>query len=295
MRILLPILLFLSAYDLAEARNRVVMVTAFEPYRGREENGSQKAAEALLQMRPGDSIEYKLCLLPVEYERATEKALDCYQKMDPKPNLVISTGESGCSVRLEVRAHNVEGDPGVSDSSGVQRSSRAIDPDAPAHELLTLPVDAIYCGGYVSEIGPPQEPSVSPGYFVCNATAYRLARFFKNRRIPYGFVHVPEASCGYNYRDTARRLHDIAKVSIRVLSIPDTSFSIDGGSLSPERGVPVPTGPIPRVTSACREQVRGQIRSLLDRERRALELTRSRPGSTPASGSKIQNSGNRPD
>lgn len=271
MRIFLILLLFALSPQ-AHAK-RIVMLTGFEPFGGRPVNSSAQSIEVLAASGLGerDGIEYKVCILPVEYDKAAKKAQECYEQI--KPNMVISTGEGDCNVRLELRAHNYDDTPGFADNGGVVRESTPIERGAPAHELLTLPVPDLYCTG-MAEMGPPLSTSISPGYYVCNNTAYHMARFLKPKQIPFGFVHVPVGdACRVNPGDTANRLHTIVRTSLRALSVPTTIFAQPGGALAPN---PVDSAhlqnvPLPNVTPGCRQRVISQNRLALEREREMRE------------------------
>lgn len=205
--------LALMAAGPAEAK-KLVLLTAFEPFGGRAQNGSELVAREL-DGRTIDGVEYKVCLLPVEYDRAASVAKACYEKMPTPPDLVLSTGEGDCSVRVETRAHNLDDTPFFSDNAGEQRENMVIELGAPEHEPLMLPAEAMVCAsGSLSK--PVVRTSVSPGYFVCNATAYRLARYFNPKKVPFGFVHLPTANCGVHPQRTSGIVHRMAAEALRL-------------------------------------------------------------------------------
>lgn len=203
---MLVLLLFAS---LAFARE-TVLITAFEPFGGRKENNSALVAKELAANFAKD-WDYKICVLPVEYDRAAVEAKKCFEALGNKPALVLSTGEGDCTVRAEIRAHNLDDTPGFPDNGGLIREKHVIEAGAPPHQPLTLPVPAMVCAAKAAG-KPVVRASVSPGYFVCNATAFRLARYFAPKAMPFGFVHLPVAGdCGSSPRQGAEALHKMVK------------------------------------------------------------------------------------
>lgn len=170
---------------------RKIMLTAFEPFGGRTINSSLIAAQTLARNHTRDGIEYEVCVLPVEYDNAARAARACHARMNPKPDMVVSLGEGGESVDLETRAWNYDDTAGFADNAGSIRENRTIDVNTTPFELLTLPAAEMFCAADAIRIGPPVNASTSPGYYVCNNTAYHLARYFKPQNVPYGFIHVP--------------------------------------------------------------------------------------------------------
>lgn len=174
---------------------RRVLVTAFQPFDGRPENNSTRIA-ALLENHPAlpPDVEVVLCSLPVEYDRGAVTALACLEAMGEKPELVLSLGESGCSMELETAALNEDDVPGFPDNAGVVRSNQPIVAGEPERKGFDLPVQAMYCA-----LSPAQRKTVNISNsmnYVCNNTAYRLASALRGSGMEYGFVHVPTIQCG---------------------------------------------------------------------------------------------------
>lgn len=207
-----------------------VLVTAFEPFGGRDVNNSARIAEALKNAKAvyGPDVEIELCILPVVYDEGAAKAKACYERMMPKPDAVISLGEAGCDLRLETAAHNDDDTPGFPDNAGNIREGKPILADGPKSIGFDLPVQQMFCA---LDAGAQDAADVSktPGGFVCNNTAYHLANFFQGTGVRYGFIHVPAASCSDEAADPAangRRLagmirgmaeHDTGDVSTDVV------------------------------------------------------------------------------
>lgn len=186
--------LFPTAQGAAPA---LILVTAFEPFGGSKDNGSQIIAARLKQSeREFLKRGFRLvtCVLPVEYDRGATAAQACYRALGEKPFVVVSLGEAACDVRLESRFHNLDHTPRFADNAGVIRENHVIDPRAPAEVPTALPLPSMFCAK--SPVDPVDaRPSQSPGNYVCNGTAFRLQRFFAKENIPYGFIHVPNSGC----------------------------------------------------------------------------------------------------
>lgn len=196
------------------------MITSFEPFGTRQLNGSHEAAKALQAFNTPieEGVEYVICQLPVEYDKASAKAKECYEQMNPKPDMVMSLGEGGCDIRLETRAMNFDNTPGQADNGGAVRIESNINSNATPYEIFNLPVADMFCSTEVS-VGPPHRASTSAGYYVCNNTAYNLARYFKPLGVPYGFVHVPVTeSCPYSTPQTvAEKINRMTNAALSVI------------------------------------------------------------------------------
>ena len=249
------------AQGLSCRTSKKVMITAFEPFGGHSRNGSAMVAETLVSLNQNQNcIEYDYCLLPVEYENGSSRAIDCFKKMRVKPDLVISMGEGGCEINLETGAHNVDDTPGFPDNAGKTFNGQVIEKNAAAYELLTLPVADMFCASDIEpkEKAAPIAPSVSPGKYVCNDVAYRLGRYLKPQRIPFGFIHVPPEYCGKNLDDTAGKVNIMALTALRALSVKTSIFNKNKEvSEIPAVGK--------KITAACRAQVMHELRKLSHR------------------------------
>ena len=234
-------MLILALFSAIAFARETVLVTAFEPFGGRKLNNSALVA-AELAANFGKDWDYHVCVLPVEYDRAAESAKKCFEAMGKTPALVLSTGEGDCTVRAEIRAHNLDDTPGFPDNGGLIRENHVIEPGAPVNQPLTLPVPEMVCAARTGSKSVVRA-SVSPGYFVCNATAFRLARYFGPKGIRFGFVHLPVAGdCGSSPREGAEALHKMV-----------------GQVLAPRRADPV--------FSACVAGVKKELEELLQKDR----------------------------
>lgn len=177
-------------------QRKKVLITYFEPFDGAKENASEVIAKQISADR-GLGVDIEICRLPVVYDQAGEEAKKCFEKSDPKPGYVISLGEFDCNLKFETGAHNRDMSPNP-DNQGELREGKVIDPTGPTSVPMSFPIDEVLCG---SELTSAERSlivlSASPGGFVCNNTAFTLARYFRqSTRSPrYGFVHVPSHDC----------------------------------------------------------------------------------------------------
>jgi pyroglutamyl-peptidase len=183
-----------------------ILLTAFEPFGKWKINLSHEVA---LELKKKMNVE--ICELPVVYDKAADAAVACFQKLKQKPKLVLGLGEGSCALRLETSAANLDDTPGFADNAGTVRKSTAIAPGAPEKVAFSIPVNSMYCG-----LGDAERkkitPSTSAGNYVCNNTAYRLSRYFKDTGIPYGFIHVPHSGCPEELRDPKANAELIEKM-----------------------------------------------------------------------------------
>jgi len=189
--------LLASATAAAPPLPRKVLITYFEPFDGAAVNASEAIAKKVA-MAKGLGADVELCRLPVVYDQGSSEAKKCFEKSEPKPDYVISLGEAGCSVRFETAAHNRDSNPDLPDNSGAVRNGKVIEANGPTSISMTFPIDEILCGSELSEAESKQVTlSATPGGFVCNNTAYSLARYFEKSApsTRYGFVHIPSHEC----------------------------------------------------------------------------------------------------
>ena len=280
MRLALLLLSLLS--PAARAAPLRVLVTAFEPYDGRKENGSEGVAKKLAALSAAGGVEFQTCVLPVEFDRAAERALACYAALSPKPDMVLSLGESLCDTEIEVSANNMAIDLAKGDARGVKKFG-PIAPGQPETELLTLPVAEMFCATGAklkADINASNlKVSASPGYFVCNDVTYRLARHFKPRNVPFGFIHVPapgRCSLPFAPEKTAAQIRTMALAAAHELS------GRQGGALPvscENEGIARELLDLEKnMGEACRAVVRQAIaREEKEERKRRAELTKPAP------------------
>jgi pyrrolidone-carboxylate peptidase len=176
----------------SEAHASRILVSAFDPFAGRQENRSRVVLEELARALVSTDIEVIPCILPVVYDRATEALQDCLAASGPV-DFVLGLGEGGCTLTLETAAQNRDATPGMADNAGeIRRDSPILRGGADSLGLF-FPVERLYCG-LPNEWRDRVALSRSPGAFVCNNTAYRMTHAL-GMDVPFTFIHVPPAHC----------------------------------------------------------------------------------------------------
>lgn len=203
----------------------LVLVTGFEPFGGSTLNISYEVAAELAQHPDliSHEVDVRVCRLPVVYDKGAEVALECLKALPRPPALVVSMGEGGCDFRLETAASNLD-DAYSPDNSGVSRKGRGILSEAPARLGFSFPVQALYCA-----LSPAERrqvlPSISPGYYVCNNTAFRLSWALRAQKVPYAFIHVPNSRCGEGVANVPKSAALIGRLIDRALSFNNVDVS----------------------------------------------------------------------
>ena len=191
---LLAVLQTSASVAIAQARPKI-LISTYEPFGGANVNWSENIANVTRKKLTQQGFDVEICRLPVVFDVAAAALKTCYQNMNPKPEQVISLGESDCTVRLETVAHNLDHNQVTPDNAGAFRSGLRIVKGGPQSIGMSAPVIDMYCS-----LKPKDrrdiEISKSPGAFVCNNTAYLTALYLKSRDVPYSFIHVPSHLCG---------------------------------------------------------------------------------------------------
>jgi pyrrolidone-carboxylate peptidase len=174
-----------------------LMVTAFEPFNGANINRSLDTANALKKELALSGIVVDICVIPVEFDVAAQKAEACYQSFNPKPTAALSLGEGDCSIRMETAAQNRDSASGAPDNAGNIRTRQVIEKNGPPSIAFGSFVVDMYCSLPFS-VRDRINISDSPGGFVCNNTAFHLGNYFRQLKVPYTFIHVPNNTCSGN-------------------------------------------------------------------------------------------------
>lgn len=161
----------------------LILITAFEPFGGAENNITQSVLSLLPDSFADWAIE-KVCL-PVSFKRAPimlREAIATYS-----PDLVIMLGQclAGENIRLERFAINMM-DSTKGDNDGYIPNEETIYVDQPLALQTPLPIKELerFCTDHVQ----PVQVSNSTGLYVCNRVYYE-ALHLHQRAI---FVHVPK-------------------------------------------------------------------------------------------------------
>jgi pyrrolidone-carboxylate peptidase len=175
------------------------LITAFEPFAGRNENNSKAVTDEIARIqfkKLGDSswpFTFHFGLLPLEYDRCFEVLTSEIQTLSEKGihlEGILSIGEGGADFKLETQANNLDDVGEMADNRGVIRADQRIFSDLSEHSPIPLrfPFEAF------SRI----RTSKNPGFFVCNHLCARMGRATsENSSAPFfGLIHVPKAGSG---------------------------------------------------------------------------------------------------
>ena len=171
-----------------------ILVTAFEPFNGREINPSQLI---LGQLQAPEGVTLIKELLPVEFKRTTNILQKCLQQH--MPDVVISLGQAGnrpeISVeRVAINLKNVRSSDGkkdIADNAGDMPVDEPIVKDAPTAYFSKLPVRELV--SVIQEAGVKAAVSYSAGTYVCNYVMYTVLHEVSTKypEMKAGFIHVP--------------------------------------------------------------------------------------------------------
>ena len=194
-----------------QSKTTLIFLTTFEPFGKWRVNLTNDVANKITKIKSqiGENIQIEICRLPVEYDLAAKKALQCLSGLPRNPDLAVTLGEGKCSILLETAATNIDHTPNFADNAGIIRTMSPIVPSADRRIAFTLPVDEMFCSLPSAE-KDRVALSVSAGNYVCNNTAFHLIQHFKEKRVPYGIIHIPHSGCTEDMRDTTKNAHTIA-------------------------------------------------------------------------------------
>jgi len=171
-----------------------ILVTAFEPFNGRDMNPSQLILE---QLEAPEGVTLIKELLPVEFKRSTtilQELLKEYQ-----PDIVLSLGQAGNRPEISVErvAINLDncrssnGQKAIADNAGDMPVDEPIVEGAPQAYFSNLPVwDMVKV---IQEAGVEAAVSYTAGTYVCNHVMYTVLHEVATNypEMKAGFIHVP--------------------------------------------------------------------------------------------------------
>ena len=171
-----------------------ILVTAFEPFNGRDMNPSQLILE---QLEAPEGVTLIKELLPVEFKRSTtilQELLKEYQ-----PDIVLSLGQAGNRPEISVErvAINLDncrssnGQKAIADNAGDMPVDEPIVESAPQAYFSNLPVwDMVKV---IQEAGVEAAVSYTAGTYVCNHVMYTVLHEVATNypEMKAGFIHVP--------------------------------------------------------------------------------------------------------
>lgn len=164
--------------------NKVILVSAFEPFDGLDSNPSALILERLKSV---DRVKIAKVLLPVEFKTGFLVLKKQIQLI--KPHFVISLGVARNlkSIALEKLAVNLM-DAKIPDNKGFSPHQPCIENGEESLQA-TINIQRIYL--QLVSAHHPIEVSDSAGTYVCNDVMYRTLHFTKGTPIKTGFIHVP--------------------------------------------------------------------------------------------------------
>jgi len=171
-----------------------ILVTAFEPFNGRDMNPSQLILE---QLEAPEGVTLIKELLPVEFKRSTtilQELLKEYQ-----PDIVLSLGQAGNRPEISVErvAINLDncrssnGQKAIADNAGDMPVDEPIVEGAPQAYFSNLPVwDMVKV---IQEASVEAAVSYTAGTYVCNHVMYTVLHEVATNypEMKAGFIHVP--------------------------------------------------------------------------------------------------------
>ena len=178
-------LLFFLAGCAPAPRERVILLTGFEPFGGRPVNTSWEAIAPLEGRRVGDAI-LRCVRLPVAWGRIEAPLKEALDRFQPDAVLCLGEGRPG-EYSLETLARN-RALPYPDNRQALPGRSRVI-PGAPDSYPTALPVDVLLEG--LRKAGFPAGPSSDAGGYLCEECFYLLMHLTRGGNGARGFLHVP--------------------------------------------------------------------------------------------------------
>ncbi len=171
------------------ARLRPVLLTAFEPFGGKDVNPSWEAIRAFEGTRIAGRDVHVL-RLPVVYGAVAAPLADALRRL--RPEVVVAFG-LGKGLHVERRASNAYAPTKPLDNAGKPPPSDTVADAGPAAIPTALPVEAILAA--LRSFGLAAEPSDDAGGYLCNEAFLHLMAFVPDAAAPIrrrGFVHLPD-------------------------------------------------------------------------------------------------------
>lgn len=171
-----------------------ILVTAFEPFNGRDINPSQLILE---QLEAPEGVTLMKELLPVEFKATTEILKK--RLKEHRPDVVISLGQAGNRPEISVErvAINLDncrssnGQKVIADNAGDTPVDEPIVADGPQAYFSNLPVWEIVEA--IQKVGVDAAGSYTAGTYVCNHVMYTVLHevAINYPDMKAGFIHVP--------------------------------------------------------------------------------------------------------
>ncbi len=170
-----------------------VLVGYFDPFGKAPENNSRTVGKMLeARIKKMDLFfDIKTCEVQTKFDVSFEELKDCVNSLPERPVMVIALGETGCDLKVELMARNLDRTKGP-DNAGIERRNTPIIPGGRPAIGLTYPLPEMYCA-LTPEVRSKLIVSNSAGTFVCNNLAYQTA--YNEVDLNFGFIHVPSHNC----------------------------------------------------------------------------------------------------
>lgn len=168
----------------------LVLLSFYDAFGRNPVNNSDTVAQLVTKNLIGENIDLRLCPLETKFSKAFGQLEACVRNLEKTPDLVLSLGETGCDLKIEMAMKNWDKTKGP-DNAGEHRKGPII-LNAPEYFGLTYPLSEMYCS-----LSPEERKkiivSTNAGSFVCNNTAYQMTYNYPEQS--YGFIHVPAYNC----------------------------------------------------------------------------------------------------
>lgn len=162
-----------------------VLLTAFEPFGGHEDNSSARVVEKIQIKSP--HMEISKVFLPVLFQKSIYEEI----LLQYKPDVLILCGqaEGRKHVELELFAMNYM-DANISDNQGIWMRNQKINQNGPIAYQATIPAYTIV---QTLESSYPIRLSLSAGAYVCNYAFYQSIKIVEELQFgtQVGFIHFP--------------------------------------------------------------------------------------------------------
>ncbi|MCC6159698.1 MAG: pyroglutamyl-peptidase I [Deltaproteobacteria bacterium] len=177
-----------------------LLVTGFDDFGDVSPNASAEVVRLLPGLFADGQFDLHTEILPTQYASATKRIAALLRNARPDMALCLGVAPTPC-VRLEQIAINWIDAPGRPDNAGRVANGVEIVRGGPAAYWSAFRGDRNLLDR-LHAANLPAVLSVSAGTFVCNAVMYAAAHHLAraDRRIPFGFLHIPRATA-----DIARR------------------------------------------------------------------------------------------
>jgi len=165
-----------------------ILMTAFQPFGGENENSSIK----LLEMLPDHIGNARIIkkILPAVYQKSFEVLEELIQAEHPQA--VVATGQAAGRVSMHFERFAINAmHARIRDNKGNKPDDEIIDPEGPAAYRCALDLKSMADAAFAA--GCPAAVSHFAGTFVCNDLYYRLLSRLEGGIVPGLFVHIPAA------------------------------------------------------------------------------------------------------